>query len=159
MIGDTTGIPNAVLEGHSEIWDCSIAERMSWASQRTATRSEDIAYSLLGIFDINMPPLYGEGVKAFSRLQEEIIRHSTDPTFLLWGHRSETRSLLASSPADFAENAGQNTLAMSTNTPFNLTNIGLEIEASVIRWAPGTYGLVIADGSSCMYAVLLKEYP
>lgn len=158
-IAEATRIPAAVLEGHSQIWDCSIAERMSWASQRKATRPEDIAYSLLGIFDINMPPLYGEGTKAFTRLQEEIIRHSTDATFLLWGHGRKTISLLASSPADFAENSGQNTLAISTNTPFNLTNIGLEIEASVVRWAPEIYGLVVGDGSSCMYAVLLKKYP
>jgi hypothetical protein len=38
------------------------------------TRIEDLAYCLLGIFNINMPLLYGEGPKAFRRLQEEIIR-------------------------------------------------------------------------------------
>lgn len=39
----------------------SIAEKMSWASGRETTRAEDRAYSLLGIFDINMPLLNGEG--------------------------------------------------------------------------------------------------
>ena len=88
-----------------------------------------------------------------------MIRHSIAPTFLFWGHGRETRSLLANSLADFAENAGQNTLAISTNTPFSLINIGLEIEAFVVLWALEIYGLVVGDGISCMYAVLLKKYP
>ena len=37
------------------------------------TYEEDQAYSLLGIFDISMPIIYGEGKeKALKRLQEEI---------------------------------------------------------------------------------------
>ncbi|KAK0377685.1 sugar transporter [Colletotrichum limetticola] len=55
-----------------------VARRMSWASRRTTTRVEDIAYCLIGIFDVNMPMLYGEGDRAFLRLQEEIIRRSND---------------------------------------------------------------------------------
>ncbi|KAH7141337.1 hypothetical protein B0J13DRAFT_585727 [Dactylonectria estremocensis] len=62
----------------------SIAERMSWASQRTTRRKEDIAYSLLGIFGVNMPLIYGEGGKAFLRLQEEIMRSAFNPTLLCW---------------------------------------------------------------------------
>ena len=63
--------------------------RMSWAADQQATRSEDIAYSLLGIFDVNMPLLYGEGkLKAFRRLQEEIIKTSEDETLFAMGkHR------------------------------------------------------------------------
>ena len=38
---------------------------MSWASRRVTTRDEDIAYCLLGMFDVNMPLIYGEGEKAF----------------------------------------------------------------------------------------------
>jgi hypothetical protein len=55
---------------------------MSWASNRETKRFEDIAYSLLGILDINMPLLYGEGVKAFQRLQEEIMKRSDDHSIL-----------------------------------------------------------------------------
>lgn len=62
----------------------SIACRMSWMSLRETTRVEDMAYSLLGIFDINMPLLYGEGMKAFKRLQEEIIKVSNDQSLLAW---------------------------------------------------------------------------
>ena len=50
----------------------SVADRMGWASRRQTTRTEDIAYCLLGIFDVHMPLLYGEGEKAFVRLQEEM---------------------------------------------------------------------------------------
>jgi hypothetical protein len=63
----------------------SIAEKMSWASRRQTTRAEDRAYSLLGIFDINMPLLYGGGgEKAFIRLQEEILKESSDESIFAW---------------------------------------------------------------------------
>jgi hypothetical protein len=53
--------------------DISVKERMSWAKQRNTTREEDMAYCLLGIFDVHMPPIYGEGQeKALKRLQSEI---------------------------------------------------------------------------------------
>lgn len=50
----------------------SIDERRAWEANRQIKRDEDAAYSLLGIFDIHMPLLYGEGrKKAFSRLKKE----------------------------------------------------------------------------------------
>ncbi|KAI1460038.1 HET-domain-containing protein [Annulohypoxylon moriforme] len=84
LLEEITSIPFAVL------WEFginyfSIAQRMCWAAKRKTTMKEDIAYCLLGIFDINMPLLYGEGDKAFRRLQEEIIRRSTDQTIFVWG--------------------------------------------------------------------------
>ncbi|KAM7210457.1 hypothetical protein V8F06_014159, partial [Rhypophila decipiens] len=67
-----TRVPNNVLRGVSPSL-CSAAERMSWAAERETSREEDMAYSLLGIFGIHMPLLYGEGgPRAFQRLQEEI---------------------------------------------------------------------------------------
>ena len=62
----------------------SIAQRMSWAADRKTTRIEDRAYSLLGIFGIAMPLLYGEGRRSFTRLQEEIVRVSRDLSILAW---------------------------------------------------------------------------
>ncbi|KAF9470035.1 hypothetical protein BDN70DRAFT_764170, partial [Pholiota conissans] len=51
-----------------------ISRRMKWAANRRVTRGEDIAYSLMGIFDISMPIAYGEGEDiAFDRLINEII--------------------------------------------------------------------------------------
>ncbi|KAK7397523.1 hypothetical protein QQX98_013118 [Neonectria punicea] len=64
----------------------SVAARLSWAAGRETTRGEDTAYSLLGLFDVNMPLLYGEGDKAFQRLLHEIIRYTGDPSVLAsWG--------------------------------------------------------------------------
>lgn len=75
---------------------------MSWASKRTTTRLEDVAYSLLGIFDVDMPMLYGEGERAFFRLQEEIMKHSNDHSLFAWSVEGEGyRGLLAKSPANF----------------------------------------------------------
>lgn len=85
LVTDITAIPfNALL--HAESLDkFSVAQRLSWASKRETTRVEDQAYSLLGIFDINMAPLYGEGDRAFRRLQEEILRRIPDQSLFAWG--------------------------------------------------------------------------
>jgi hypothetical protein len=79
-----TGIPSQALAGATHLGAFPIAERMSWASTRSTTRVEDAAYCLLGIFDVNMPLLYREGYKAFSRLQDEIMRTSTDQSIFAW---------------------------------------------------------------------------
>lgn len=55
---------------------------MSWAANRETTREEDIAYSLMSLFDVHMPLLYGEGRKAFIRLQEEIMKDWNDQSIL-----------------------------------------------------------------------------
>jgi hypothetical protein len=71
-IHEVTGIPVKALRG-SPLCNFSVDERILWAEKRETTRKEDKAYSLLGIFDISMPLIYGEGrEKAFNRLQEEI---------------------------------------------------------------------------------------
>ncbi|KAB8200760.1 heterokaryon incompatibility protein-domain-containing protein [Aspergillus parasiticus] len=70
----------------------SVAERMSWASSRQTTRTEDMAYCLLGIFGISMPLIYGEGERAFVRLQEEIIEFSNDQSILAWGYLEPWKS-------------------------------------------------------------------
>lgn len=64
---------------------CSIATKLSWAAKRQTTRVEDRAYSLLGLLGINMPLIYGEGEKAFTRLQHELIRSSNDESIFAWG--------------------------------------------------------------------------
>ncbi|KAI3548188.1 HET domain-containing protein [Colletotrichum filicis] len=112
FIEKKTGIESMYLSGEKGLASASVAERMSWASQRTTTRTEDVAYCLLGIFNINMPLIYGEGAKAFQRLQEAILRENDDQSIFAWGTPHETniattsrgvdsRSLLAPSPKDF----------------------------------------------------------
>ena len=102
-ISAVTTIPEEYFFG-TDLGVTSIAQRMSWASHRTTTRTEDLAYCLLGIFDVNMPLLYGEGRKAFLRLQEEIIKNSNDQTLLAWGFGIPPDSaLLSHSSGCFAD--------------------------------------------------------
>ena len=62
--------------------DFSVTERMLWAENRETTRKEDKAYSLLGIFDVHMPLIYGESrEKALRRLREEIGKASKGKSF------------------------------------------------------------------------------
>jgi hypothetical protein len=72
MIHDITSITRSALRGDA-LSDFSIDERMSWAKHRKTKLEEDKIYSLLGIFEVSMPLIYGEGRdKAFRRLEEEI---------------------------------------------------------------------------------------
>lgn len=108
-IEDITGIPSSLLLSQSILSDFSIAQRMSWAATRETTRVEDRAYSLMGLFDVYMPTIYGEGRAAFRRLQEEIMKRSSDQMLFVWEpseyyfrskkiHRS---GMLAEDPRDF----------------------------------------------------------
>ncbi|KAH7139679.1 heterokaryon incompatibility protein-domain-containing protein, partial [Dactylonectria estremocensis] len=109
MITNITTIDGGTLLGLSPK-RISIAIRMSWASRRETCRTEDLAYSLLGLFGINMHLLYGEGSKAFIRLQEEILRATDDHSIFAWStdtalYPSETDhwGLLAPSLACFRD--------------------------------------------------------
>ncbi|OAL05018.1 hypothetical protein IQ06DRAFT_183583, partial [Phaeosphaeriaceae sp. SRC1lsM3a] len=81
---NVTGVDLNLLLHQQSLSSFSVAQKMSWAANRETTRSEDQAYSLLGLFDLNMPLLYGEGAKTFRRLQEEIIRTNADTSILAW---------------------------------------------------------------------------
>ncbi|KXJ92569.1 heterokaryon incompatibility protein-domain-containing protein [Microdochium bolleyi] len=73
-----------------EIDTSSVARKMSWLARRKTTRVEDMAYCMLGLLNINMPLLYGEGAKAFIRLQEEIIKNNPDLTIFCWTRDEST---------------------------------------------------------------------
>lgn len=78
LLANITGISEQVLVGTALLTDVSVANKMRWAAMRQTTRLEDTAYCLLGLFNVNMPLLYGEGVRAFVRLQEQIMRETDD---------------------------------------------------------------------------------
>jgi Heterokaryon incompatibility protein (HET) len=72
QVHEVTGVAVRALQGET-LLDFSVAERMSWAEKRETKRGEDKAYSLLGIFHVHIPLIYGEGKEhALRRLQEEI---------------------------------------------------------------------------------------
>ncbi|KAF5519300.1 Vegetative incompatibility protein HET-E-1 [Colletotrichum aenigma] len=67
MIEETTGIPARFLGGFR---DASVAQRMSWATQRVTTRGEDMAYCLFGIFNVSLPIIdlsLAEDIRKFDR--------------------------------------------------------------------------------------------
>jgi Heterokaryon incompatibility protein (HET)/NACHT domain len=72
QIHEITGIAVPALRG-TPLSQFSVSERFKWAEKRQTTREEDWAYSLLGVFDISMPLIYGERrEKAITRLRKEI---------------------------------------------------------------------------------------
>ncbi|KAM6513508.1 hypothetical protein FALCPG4_015916 [Fusarium falciforme] len=131
LLSSITGIDEHILRG-GKLDDVSVARRMSWASGRNTSRTEDTAYCLLGIFDVNIPLIYGEGHKAFQRLQEAIMNATHDHSLFAWGRivtcpaelidrsqqlgttsipwkaphqRQPLLGLFAESPADFKDSA------------------------------------------------------
>ncbi|RYP15752.1 hypothetical protein DL765_005527 [Monosporascus sp. GIB2] len=132
---EITGVDTTALRG-GNLRYFSVARKMSWASKRQTTREEDIAYCLLGIFDISMPLLYGEGSKAFIRLQEEIIKEYDDESLFAWrstdlGHSS---GFLAPSPAAFSLSANIVpclTRAPTLAGPITVTSRGIRLEVPV----------------------------
>jgi len=131
-ISKITGIDTRLLRHECSLGEFNVATRMSWASRRVTTRKEDEAYYLIGIFQVNMPLLYGEGPRAFIRLQEEVMRTMEDYTLFAWiepqadepGHANypwpprRADGILAESPANF--NASKSTKRRRGHSPWPL---------------------------------------
>ncbi|KAL8689838.1 MAG: hypothetical protein Q9218_004583 [Villophora microphyllina] len=79
-----TGIAKQYLTGASNFRHASVATRMSWMAGRTTAKVEDIAYAMLGLLRIHMEIHYGEGVKAFMRLQRTLMESSIDESIFAW---------------------------------------------------------------------------
>lgn len=135
-LAKVTGIPRRVLASPYNPSAWSIAQRMSWASKRCTTRIEDEAYSLLGIFDVSLPLIYGEGCRAFMRLQEEIIQRSADYSIFAWDRHisndyehGRCQLVFAESPADFCYDNITQCYQESHGwvEPFEMTNLGLRL--------------------------------
>jgi hypothetical protein len=142
-----TSIPVNVLSGDDGLERVSVAQRMSWATNRKTSRVKDRAYSLMGIFGINMPLLYGEGKRAFVRLQEEIMKVSDDHSIFAWKSKDQDHGgLLATSPDAFEESAdiilGHNP-SNTTNSPWNVSNKGIHLELSFMGMGHRGLGLAI----------------
>jgi hypothetical protein len=129
-----TRIPAALLMMESSLKDYCVAEIMSWAAGRQTTRAEDRAYSLLGLFGVYMPMLYGEGAYAFIRLQLEIVKSTTDHSIFAsdlynavsLGPKGK-RGLLTPSVDDFIKSGDVRSLPGLDETSLEMTNLGLRI--------------------------------
>ena len=134
LLSKVTGIDEDILTGSKPLASASIAKRMYWASSRQTTRPEDRAYSLMGLFSVNMAMLYGEGgEKAFLRLQEEIMKTSDDHSLFAWVDRSYVhhppRGLLATDPSLFSHSRDMLPYQYEEfRPPFLMTNRGLQID-------------------------------
>lgn len=105
-----------------------IAQRMSWAADRETSREEDMAYCLLGLLDVNMPLLYGEGgEKAFYRLQIEIMNTTEDESLFAWTSDQKQSGLLAASPRYFRNSGTVKRYYTNSREPSSMTNKGLRI--------------------------------
>ncbi|PVH67317.1 HET-domain-containing protein [Cadophora sp. DSE1049] len=166
-ISEITRIDTAVLIGDETLLSKSIAQRMSWASRRSTTRIEDMAYCLLGIFDVNMPLLYGEGKKAFIRLQEEILKRSDDQSLFAWTAAGTgnidpqtvvTGGFLASSPSDF-ERSCHYVPRNLRQEPYSMTNMGLCMTVPIISMKdhPEEEWLVLLGCGSVLEADSIEE--
>lgn len=155
-ISQITGIPSGYLLGKG-LEHASVAMRFSWAADRDTTKPEDIAYCLLGIFDIQMSLLYGEReAGAFKRLQQKILETSDDQSIFAWKINKEqippklttmqrNFSLLAPSPASFK--GSRNVVEASAplipgylegvRTPTMINNKGLHLALPVIPQGNG----------------------
>ncbi|CEF86477.1 unnamed protein product [Fusarium graminearum] len=145
VLSERTSIPKSILCNTVELDTTSIAQRMSWAADRVTTRKEDSAYSLMGLFGINMPLLYGEGEKAFYRLQEEIMRVSDDHSLFAWRFSGARGGLLAPTPAAFKHSRDiipWNPFA-PYNSPFTITNKGVHMDVSFIPRDASGRGLCV----------------
>ncbi|RDW68257.1 hypothetical protein BP5796_08914 [Coleophoma crateriformis] len=142
LISTITGIDIYMLE-QGDPHKVSIARRMAWASGRQTTRKEDAAYCLMGLFGVNMPLLYGEGDKAFLRLQEEIMKVSGDQSLFVWSRSTQKagylynryNSFLAMSPDEFRF-TGKSVPLLSDQslgpTASIMTNRGIQIKLAVV---------------------------
>lgn len=156
VLREITGIPPRILCGPGQYGASDISERlesipicqrMSWAANRKTTRTEDIAYCLTGLFGVNLPLLYGEGARAFTRLQLEIIRHNNDLTIFAWRSRTpaigsssatstdDIRGILAQSPDEFSKARYiEPDEEASLDLEYSYTNKGLQFQ-TVLGWA------------------------
>jgi len=154
QITEITGIPDDILKHQMELSEVPVAQRFSWASTRKTTREEDIAYSLMGIFDINMAMLYGEGSKAFIRLQEHILSETADDSLFLWNDAfsyHKLSGLLAPSPSCFRQMRSITPEPAVKPRDFYMTNRGIRLKLG-LAWDHDT-GLAILPVKHSLGAV------
>jgi hypothetical protein len=166
-ISQRTGIDlEVVLTG---TWSaCCTAQRMSWAADRVTSRQEDMAYCLMGLFDVNMPLLYGEGgEKAFIRLQEEIMKESDDQSIFAWDATSKDRSILqigglATSPSQFKNTSSIMAVSMGRDSFVVMTPRGMQINVPIVEQERRTVALLscrFLDDQQSVVGVYVQREP
>jgi hypothetical protein len=141
-ISKITGIPIEDLLDFKP-GPCDIAKRLGWASKRKTTKIEDVAYCLIGIFDVTLPIAYGEQERAFYRLQAELMQASNDKSVFTWqGEASQWNSMMAARPQCFSTVLPPliDVLPLVDSDPLlSMSNIGLRMPALI--WKTGENGV------------------
>ncbi|KAK0743049.1 ankyrin repeat-containing domain protein [Schizothecium vesticola] len=134
LISKATGIPAEVLLT-GDLSEVSVAQKMSWAARRKTTVVEDRAYSLMGLFGVSMPMIYGEGGRAFLRLQEEILRVADDLSLFAWKIQDVhgTSGLLAPDPSAFGYSGSVRRSKPSDIPAVVINNKGIHLKIPVIK--------------------------
>lgn len=148
---EASGVTEMVLRNPAYLRDVCVSEKMSWAAHRVTTRPEDQAYSLMGLFGVSMPALYGEsGNGAFRRLQLEILRTTSDHTLFAWESEISNGDMLAPSIRSFLQGADyrlhpydEGVVSGDLKPDSSMTNAGLHIQLPMIR-IPQCVGLYFA---------------
>lgn len=143
LIQEKTKIPLNILEGTKALDEVNVASKMRWAVNRQTKREEDIAYSLMGLFGVQMTLQYGEGrEKAFIRLQKKILKRTIDQSIFVWEDpRLRLRlGLLAPSPEcfgvldiDYGEMAVHQLGSSDDISAWAITNHGLKASLNIVH--------------------------
>lgn len=158
-----TGIHSTYLTGKEDFRKACIAQKMSWMADRTTTREEDMAYSMLGIFGVTMNPRYGEGTQAFMRLQELLLQRSTDESLFAWRMPAEVAQggpqswgLLAPSASWFRDSKSivvlPEKVTLRPKGGFSMKSQG--VSASVPTWTRSERGFMIAASFPLTFSLI-----
>jgi hypothetical protein len=128
-----TSIDEAVLDNSDALDTIPNSTKMSWAAGLSADPIEDAAYSLLGIFNVNIAIKYGEGVGSFLRLQQEVLKNTTDYSLLAWQPRTSQsyRGLLAHSPLEYSHLKNGSKAAPNLKGSLRLQADGIHVQTGL----------------------------
>lgn len=175
-ISTITGIDESILgttrprrDITESLRQLSVAKKMSWAAMRVTTKVEDMAYCLMGLFDVNMPLIYGEGDKAFRRLQKEIIDSSDDDSIFAWSYSGEEctgsfSGILADSPSCFRNMNDVDAFPHGFEISRNDAKLRINVVGTVrglFQDLMGSLSLIcrVSDPSRSLISTIHDEYP
>ncbi|KAF2995853.1 hypothetical protein E8E13_003325 [Curvularia kusanoi] len=166
QIQTATGIEQQYFLERDSIKSANIATKFRWAAYRKTTRVEDIAYCLLGLVEVNMPMLYGEGEHAFYRLQRELLTQSNDHSILAWRSKwscyDPRGPVLAPSPRQFDSTPDIRSSTMQRMRgvmTHEITSVGLRISLPCIPKDKAVVTVILncEDGSGRPVGVELRK--
>lgn len=146
-----TGIPHDKINCQFNPRPFNVDERMVWAARRKTTKVEDVAYSLMGIFDVSLQIAYGEGGdRAFCRLIEAIMQ-AGDPSVLNWKGKAakhRTSCAIPRSPRSFM-NRRELKLDSGGRLEMTMTSLGLRVPLVILPLSL-PFSKAAGTGSACI---------